>query len=475
MRDVVIVGAGVTGTSVAYNLSKFKGDFLVVEKHSDVCEETSKANSAICHGGYDAEPGSMKAKMNVEGNHMMREIADELSFPYKQIGTLVLCHDEKDFPKLQKLYDQGIENGVSGMEIIYNEQILEMEPHVEKDVYAALYSKEAGIVDPFLMNVAYAEGSNLNGVEYKLNTEIVEIKEADDHYILKTKDGEEIETKAVVNAAGLYSDAIHDMIMDDKKFEIRARRGEYLLLDKATAGYVNHVLFNLPTEKGKGILVTPTVDENTLIGPTSDFIDDKSDLVTTRKAIEEVIDKVNDTVDNVPVRQVITSFSGNRAHESSGDFILQETKKGFFDCVGIESPGLTSAPAIGKYMAGLVKDSLELAENPDFKAGRNPIPKTSEMTAEEHNELIKKNPKYGKIICRCEKVTEGEILDAIHAPVGARTVDGIKRRCRATAGRCQGGFCLPSIIEILSRELGVDQEEITKKGNKSIYIEKRVK
>ena len=475
MRDVVIIGAGVTGTSVAYNLSKFKGDFLVVEKHSDVCEETSKANSAICHGGYDAEPGSMKAKMNVEGNHMMREIADELSFPYKQIGTLVLCHDEKDFPKLQKLYDQGIENGVSGMEIIYNEQILKMEPHVEKDVYAALYSKEAGIVDPFLMNVAYAEGSNLNGVEYKLNTEIVEIKEADDHYILKTKDGEEIETKAVVNAAGLYSDAIHDMVMDDNKFEIRARRGEYLLLDKATAGYVNHVLFNLPTEKGKGILVTPTIDENTLIGPTSDFVDDKADLVTTRKAIEEVIDKVNDTVDNVPVRQVITSFSGNRAHESSGDFILQETKKGFFDCVGIESPGLTSAPAIGKYMAGLVKDSLELEDNPDFKAGRNPIPKTSEMTAEEHNELIKKNPKYGKIICRCEKVTEGEIIDAIHAPVGATTVDGIKRRCRATAGRCQGGFCLPSIIEILSRELGVDQEEISKKGNKSTYIEKRVK
>ncbi|WP_044566768.1 NAD(P)/FAD-dependent oxidoreductase [Anaerococcus provencensis] len=475
MRDVVIIGAGVTGTSVAYNLSKFKGDFLVVEKHADVCEETSKANSAICHGGYDAEPGSMKAKMNVEGNHMMREIADELSFPYKQIGTLVLCHREEDFPKLQKLYDQGIENGVSGMEIIYNEEILKMEPHVEKDVYAALYSKEAGIVDPFLMNVAYAEGSNLNGVEYKLNAEIVEIKEADDHYILKTKDGEEIETKAVVNAAGLYSDAIHDMVMDDNKFEIRARRGEYLLLDKATAGYVNHVLFNLPTEKGKGILVSPTIDENTLIGPTSDFVDDKADLVTTRKAIEEVIDKVNDTVDNVPVRQVITSFSGNRAHESSGDFILQETKKGFFDCVGIESPGLTSAPAIGKFMANLVKDSLELAENPDFKAGRNPIPKTSEMTAEEHNELIKKNPKYGKIICRCEKVTEGEILDAIHAPVGATTVDGIKRRCRATAGRCQGGFCLPSIIEILSRELGVDQEEITKKGNKSTYIEKRVK
>lgn len=475
MKDVVIIGAGVTGTSVAYNLSKFKGDFLVVEKHSDVCEETSKANSAICHGGYDAEPGSLKAKMNVEGNHMMREVADELSFPYKEIGTLVLCHDKKDFPKLQKLYDQGIENGVSGMEIIYNKEILEMEPNVEENVYAALYSKEAGIVDPFLMNIAFTEGSNLNGVEYKLNTKIVEIKDKEDHYILVTEDGEEIETKAVVNAAGLYSDNIHDMVMHDNKFEIRARRGEYLLLDKATAGYVNHVIFNLPTEKGKGILVTPTIDENTLIGPTSDFVDEKDDLVTTRKAIEEVIDKVNDTVDGVPVRQVITSFSGNRAHETNGDFILEESKKGFFDCVGIESPGLTSAPAIGKYMANLVSESLGLEENKDFKPGRKPIPKTSEMSPEEHNELIKENPLYGKIICRCERVTEGEIVDAIHAPVGARTVDGIKRRTRATAGRCQGGFCLPSIIEILSRELGVSQEEITKKGGKSLYIEERLK
>ena len=475
MKDVVIIGAGVTGTSVAYNLSKYKGDFLVVEKHADVCEETSKANSGICHGGYDAEPGSMKAKMNVEGNHMMRELADELKFPYKQIGTLVLCHNEEDFPKLKALYEQGIENGVGGMKIIYNEEILEMEPNVEEDVYAALLCEEAGIVDPFLMNIAYTEGSNLNGVDYKLNTEITQIIPEDDHYKLVTADGEEILTKAVVNAAGLYSDQIHDALCADKAFEIRARRGEYLLLDKATEGFAKHVLFNLPTEKGKGILVSPTIDGNTLIGPTSDFIDDKSDLVTTREAIEQVIDKVSDTVENVPVRQVITSFSGNRAHESSGDFVLQETQKGFFDCVGIESPGLSSAPAIGKYIAGLVKDSLDLEEDPDFKPGRKAIPKTSEMTKDEHNELIKENPKYGKIICRCEQVTEGEIVDAIHSPVGARTVDGIKRRCRATAGRCQGGFCLPSIIEILSRELGVDEEEITKKGKDSFYIEERIK
>ena len=447
----------------------------MVEKHSDVCEETSKANSGICHGGYDAIPGSMKAKMNVEGNHMMREISEELSFPYQQIGTLVLCHKEEDFPKLQELYDQGIENGVGGMKIIYNEEILALEPNVEKDVYAALLCEEAGIVDPFLMNIAYAEGSNLNGVEYKFDTEITSIEKIDDHYVLTSQDGEKIETRAVVNAAGLYSDAIHNQLLNDNKFDVRARRGEYLLLDKATRGFVNHVLFNLPTEKGKGILVTPTIDGNTLIGPTSDFVDDKADTVTTQERIEEVIEKVEDTVENVPVRQVITSFSGNRAHESGGDFILEETQKGFFDCVGIESPGLTSAPAIGKYMANLVKESLDLAENKEFKPGRNPIPKTSEMSTEAHNELIKENPLYGKIICRCEKVTEGEIVDAINGPLGARTVDGIKRRVRATAGRCQGGFCLPSIIEIMARELGVDGEEITKKGNNSYYIEKRAK
>lgn len=474
MYDVVIIGGGVTGTAVAYNLSKYQGKFLLVEQHADVCDETSKANSGICHGGYDAEPGSMKAKMNVKGNHMMRKLADELSFPYKQIGTLVLCHDEKDFPNLEKLYDQGIENGVGGMKIIYNEEILALEPNVEPDVYAALLCEEAGIVDPFMMNIAYAEGSNLNGVEYKINTKIEKIEKVDDHYKLFTANGEEIETRGVVNAAGLYSDWIHNELFDNK-FEIKARRGEYLLLDKETKGFVNHVLFNLPTEKGKGILVSPTIDGNTLIGPTSDYVDDKSDLVTTRKAIEEVIEKVEDTVQNVPVRQVITSFSGNRAHEVGGDFVLEESEKGFFDCIGIESPGLTSAPAIGEYMAEMVKDSLNLEANPNFKPGRKPIPKTSEMDKEAHNELIKENPKYGKIICRCEKVTEGEIVDAIHAPVGARTVDGIKRRCRATAGRCQGGFCLPSIIEILARELGVDEEEITKKGRDSRYIEKRAK
>ncbi len=474
MYDTIIIGGGVTGASVAYFLSKNKGKFLLLEKHEDVCCETSKANSGICHGGYDAEPGTMKAKMNVKGNQMMEEMAKTVGFPYKKIGTFVLCHHEDHFPALQKLYDQGIENGVEGMKIMYRDEILEMEPHVDKDVYAALYCAEAGILDPFLMNISMAELANMNGVDFKFNKEVNKVYKEEDHWVVETKDGEKFQTKTIVNCAGLYSDELHNMVSDDK-LKIRARRGEYLLLDKETKGFVNHVMFNLPTDKGKGILVSPTIDNNTLVGPTSDFIDDKGDTKSTREHLDEVVKGANDTVENVPVNMVITSFSGNRAHEEGGDFILKETVDGFFDCVGIESPGLTSSPAIGEYMAGLVKDKLNLEENKEFTNERLPLPKTSEMTLEEHEELIKKNPKYGRIICRCESVTEGEIIDAINRPIGATTVDGVKRRVRATAGRCQGGFCLPRVMEILSRELGVDFEEITKGSKDAKYLEHRVK
>ena len=473
MFDVVIIGGGVIGASVAAHLSKKKGKFLLLEKNEDVCTETSKANSGICHGGYDAEPGSLKAKFNVEGNHMMDEESKLFAFPYKKIGTLVLCHDEKDLPNLQKLYDYGIANGVTGMKILNREETLALEKNITDDVVASLYCAEAGILDPFLMTIAYAEVSNINGVDYKFNTKVEEIEKKDDHWILHTNDGD-FETKSVINCAGVYSDELHNQI-SDKKYEIKARRGEYLLLDKETAGFVNHVMFNLPSDKGKGILVSPTIDNNTLVGPTSDFVDDKNDRRSTRERLEEVIEKSNHTVKNVPVRMVITSFSGNRAHEVGGDFILEESKDGFFDCVGIESPGLTSSPAIGKYMAELVSNKYGFAENEDFTYDRHPIPKTSEMSLEEHSALIKKNKLYGKIICRCESVTEGEIVDAINRPLGARTVDGIKRRVRASAGRCQGGFCLPHLMEILARELGEDMSDVVKNSKDSYYVDGRVK
>lgn len=473
MYDAIIIGGGVTGTSIAYQLSKKKGKFLLLEKNEDVCTETSKANSGICHGGYDAHPGTLKAKMNVRGNQMMEEEAKKLAFPYKKIGTFVLCHDEKNYPQLKELYDFGIKNGVKGMEIMDGDKVREMEPNVSDDVCYALYCSEAGILDPFLMNIAFAEVSNINGVEYKFNSKVIDTIKEDGYWKVVTEKAT-YETKTIVNAAGLYSDEIHNKVSYEK-FEIRARRGEYLLLDKDTQGYVNHVMFNLPTEKGKGILVSPTIDNNTLVGPTSDFVDEKDDIRSTREHLEEVIEKSNDTVVNVPVRMVITSFSGNRAHEVGGDFILKESLDGFFDCIGIESPGLTSSPAIGEYMAGLVSDKLGLEENKDFTYDRNPIPKTSELSLEEHDALIKKDPRYGKIICRCEKVTEGEIVNAINRPLGARTVDGVKRRVRATAGRCQGGFCLPRVMEILARELGENYDDIVKNHPDSYYIKGHVK
>lgn len=474
MYDAIIIGGGVTGSAVAYWLSKNEGKFLLLEKHEDVCCETSKANSGICHGGYDAIPGSLKAEMNVKGNQMMEEMAEKVGFPYKKIGTFVLCHDKENFPVLEELYEQGLENGVEGMKIMYRDEILEMEPNVEKDVYAALYCSEAGILDPFLMNISLAEVANINGVDFEFNKEVTKVSKEDDHWLVETKDGNKYQTKTIINCAGLYSDELHNMV-SDKKLEVRARRGEYLLLDKETGGFVNHVMFNLPTDKGKGILVAPTIDNNTLVGPTSDFIENKADTKSTREHLDEVVKGANDTVENVPVNMVITSFSGNRAHEVGGDFILEESVDGFFDCVGIESPGLTSSPAIGEYMANLVKEKLNLEENEDFTNERPPLPKTSEMTLEEHEKLIEKDSKYGRIICRCESVTEGEIIDAINRPIGATTVDGVKRRVRATAGRCQGGFCLPRVMEILSRELDVDFEEITKGSKDAKYLETRVK
>lgn len=473
MFDAIIIGGGVTGASIGAHLAKSEGKFLLIEKNEDLCTETSKANSGICHGGYDAKPGSMKARMNVRGNQMMAEESEKYSFPFKKIGSLVLCHDKNHYSRLEELYDQGIENGVKGLKILNRDETLRLEENITDDVYASLYCEEAGIIDPFLMNIAYGEIANINGVDFKFKEEVLEVKKEADYWLVKTNI-DTYKTRAVINAAGVFADEIHNMVSDDK-LKIRARRGEYLLLDKETKGFVDHVMFNLPTEKGKGILVSPTIDGNTLLGPTSDFVEDKEDTRSTREKLEEVVSKSNHTVKNVPVNMVITSFSGLRAHERGEDFVIGEAADGFFDCVGIESPGLTAAPAIGEYVAGLVSKKLDLGENKNYTYDRKPTPKTLDLSSKEHMELIKKDKAYGKIICRCEKVTEGEIIDAIRRPLGARTVDGIKRRVRASAGRCQGGFCLPAIMEILARETGVDFDEVVKNNDNSYYVDGHIK
>lgn len=474
LYDVVIIGAGVTGSSIAYQLSKRKGKFLVLEKQGDVCEGTTKANSGIAHGGYDATPGTMKAKMNVAGIKMMEEMSKTLDFPYKKTGTLVLCHSEGDRDALNALYQQGVENDVPGMKILEREELLKIEPNIQDDVVAALYTSEAGIVDPFMMNIAFAEQANVNGVDFKFYQTVLAIdKEEDGTWLVRTQN-DEYKTRAVVNAAGLYSDQIHNLV-SDHTYDIRPRKGEYMLLDREAEGLVKQVVFDLPTSRGKGILVAPTVDGPILLGPTSEFITDKEGKETHKERLDYVREKSKGMIKNIPYGLVITSFTGLRAHEEGGDFILEEDQPGFFDCVGIESPGLTSSPAIGVYMAEKVNNRLNLPENPDFVAERKGITKTRDMSPEEKAKLIEKDPAYSRIICRCESVTEGEILEAIHRPLGAKSLDGLKRRCRATAGRCQAGFCTPRLIEILSRELGIPWNEVTKKDMDAYLLTERNK
>lgn len=470
MYDVIIIGGGVSGTASARELSRYKASVCVLEKEEDVCCGTSKANSGIVHAGYDAATGTLMAKLNVRGNEMMEELSKELDFPFARIGSLVICRAEKDMPNLQALYERGRANGVNGLQLLSRDEVLAMEPNVTDEVVAALYAPTAGIVCPFNMNIAFAENANENGVEFKFNTEVIDIKKISEGFEIYTNNGI-YKTKYVVNAAGVYADKFHNMV-SEKKIHITPRRGEYCLLDKTAGGHVGKTIFALPGKYGKGILVTPTVHGNLLLGPTANDIDDKKGVNTTAEGLDEVISKAGQNVKNVPMREVITSFSGLRAHEDNHEFIIGELEdcKGFIDCAGIESPGLTSAPAIGEMVANILKNLMKLEKKEDFIAKRKGILNPEDLSKEERKQLIKENPTYGNIICRCEMITEGEIIDAIRRPLGAKSLDAVKRRTRAGMGRCQSGFCSPRIMEILARELRIDMSEITKAGGGSKII-----
>ncbi len=468
--DVIIIGAGVSGAASARELSRYKVKACVIEKEEDVCCGTSKANSAIVHAGYDAAEGSLMAKLNVRGNEMMEELSKELDFPFKRCGSLVICLNESDMPNLQALYERGVANGVKDLRIIGREEVLEMEPNVSDEVVAALYAPTAGIVCPFHMNIAFAENAYANGVEFRFNTEVQEIRKLEEGFELHT--GKGIYTaKYVVNAAGVYADVFHNMV-SEKKIHITPRRGDYCLLDKSAGKHVSRTIFALPGKYGKGILVTPTVHGNLLVGPTAIDVEDREGTNTTREGLDQVISKSGMSVKNIPMRQVITSFAGLRAHEDGHEFIIEEVEdaKGFIDCAGIESPGLSSAPAIGVMVADILKEKMGLEEKEDFIATRKGILNPEELTKEERIALIKENPAYGNIICRCEMITEGEIIDAIRRPLGARSLDGVKRRTRAGMGRCQSGFCSPRTMEILARECNMSMFDITKSGGDSRIV-----
>ena len=470
MYDVIIIGGGVSGAASARELSRYKVRACVLEKEEDVCCGTSKANSAIAHAGYDAEPGSLMAKLNVRGNEMMEQLSKDLDFPFQRIGSLVICLSEEEMPGLQKLYDKGIANGVKGLKILNREEVLEMEPNITDNVYVALYAPTAGIVCPFNLNIALAENAYTNGIEFRFNTEVQNIRKIDGGYELCTNQGT-FRTKYVVNAAGVYADKFHNMV-SEKKIHITPRRGDYCLLDKSAGTHVSRTIFSLPTKYGKGVLVTPTVHGNLLVGPTAIDIENKEGTNTTREGLDEVITKAGQNVKNLPMRQVITSFAGLRAHEDGTEFIIGEPEdaRGFIDCAGIESPGLTSCPAIGEMVAGILQEKLGLEKKDNFIATRKGILDPDTLTREERAELIQREPAYGNIICRCEMITEGEILDAIRRPLGARSLDGVKRRTRAGMGRCQSGFCSPRTMEILARELHVSMADITKSGGKSRLV-----
>lgn len=466
MKDVIIIGAGVSGCAIARELSRYQLDICVLERESDICEGTSKANSGIVHGGFDAKPGTLKAKLNVLGNSMMDEMSKKLDFEFKRNGSMVVCQNEMGIPALEKLLEQGKENGVKGMKILKREQALELEPNLADGVYAVLYIPSGGIVCPFGMNIAYAENAAQNGVEFKLGTEVQLIERVGQDYRIQTNQGV-FDTKYVINAAGVYADVFHNMV-SEQKIHITPRRGDYCLLDKTAGDLVRHTIFQLPTEKGKGVLVTPTIHGNLLLGPTAIDIEDKEATATTAKGLQEVLEKCTKSVKNIPFKQVITSFAGLRAHEEHGEFIIGEVEdaKGFIDVAGIESPGLTSAPAIGIYVRDILAEKMELKEKEIFVEERKGIVRFLDLPKEEQNRLLQKNQAYGQIVCRCEQITEGEILDAIHRPLGATTLDGVKRRTRAGMGRCQAGFCTPKVMEILARELHLELKDIRKNGRR---------
>lgn len=470
MYDVIIIGAGVTGCAVARYLSRYQGSALVLERAEDVCCGTSKANSAIIHAGFDAAHGSLMAKMNVQGNRMVPGLAKELDFPFRRNGSLVVCMSEEDMPRLRALYENGVKNGVEGLEIVDARRLHELEPNVSKNAVAALWAPTGGIVCPFNMTIALAENANANGVDFRFNTKVTGFTRGEEGWTVHTEQGD-FRTRYVVNAAGVYADVLHNMV-SARKLHITPRRGDYCLLDRQVGGFVSHTVFQLPGKLGKGVLVSPTVHGNIIVGPTAIDIEDRDGTNTTAAGLEELIAKAGISVDNLPIRQTITSFAGLRAHEDHHEFVIGEAEDapGFVDCAGIESPGLTSAPAIGLTVAELLREKLGLREKEDFIATRKGLLDPKSLTWDAYQALIRENPAYGQIICRCEQVTEGEIIDAIRRPLGARSLDGVKRRTRAGMGRCQAGFCSPRVMEILARELGVSQAEITKCGGASRLI-----
>ncbi len=466
MYDVAIIGAGVVGGMVARTLSRYNLKICIIEKENDVAMGATKANSAIVHAGFDAKEGSLKARLNVEGSNLMERVCRELNVKYKNNGSLVVGFNDEDKATLADLLKRGNANGVKGLKLLEKDELKTLEPNLADSITCALHAPTGAIVCPYELTVAAIGNAMDNGAGLFCGFEVSDIKRTADGYEILSAE-KAVKAKFVVNCAGLYSDEIAKRAGDDT-FSVTPRRGEYILLDKECGDLVSHTIFRTPSKMGKGILVSPTVDGNLLLGPTSVNIEDKEDKDLTNEGFAKIIESAKETVKGVPFNKAITSFCGLRAVGSTGDFIITSPSAGFINAAGIESPGLSASPAIALYIKDMLSGlGLTLKEKADYNPIRPSMHAFREAPIEEKNEMIKENPAYGKIVCRCEGVSEGEILDALRMNPKARDLDGVKRRTRAQMGRCQGGFCSPYITELIAKEQGIAFEKVTKFGGNS--------
>ncbi len=461
IHDIIIIGAGVSGSYIARELSRYNLKILLLDKENDIATETTSANSAIIHAGYDTEPGTNKAKFNAPGNQMFDQVCEELDVTFERCGSLVIAFNDDEIKILEDLHERAVINKVPQVRIIEQDELFAMEPNISSEAKCALYAPSAGIINPWELSVALAENAIDNGVELKLETEVKDIEKENSIYKVITSKGD-FNTRLVINCAGVFADKIHNMVAKPT-YSIKPRKGNYYVLDNSVKDLVNHIIFQTPNESGKGVLIVPTVDGNFLIGPDSNYIDDKDDVSAQADRLDFVKESALRACPNIPFNKSIRTFAGLRASSNIGDFIIgqAEDSQGFIDVGGFESPGLSSIPAVAKHVVGLVDEiSGGLEEKQDFNPRRRKVVRFNKLSPQEQADLIKENPAYGNVICRCEIVTEAEIVDSIHRSAGAHTVKGVKNRVRPGTGRCQGGFCGPRVVEILARELKCDWVDI---------------
>lgn len=469
MYDVAIIGCGIIGAATAYELSRYHLSVVVLEKRNDICDATTKANSAIIHAGYDPVPGTLMARLNVEGSALAGDLCRSLDVPYRQVGSLVLAFSDGELQTLKTLYERGVRNGVPGLSLLTASESRRMEPELSEETTGALWAPSAAVVNPWEYGIALAETAVKNGVELRLRTEVASIRKSKAGWYIGTAGGAAIEATYVVNAAGVESAAIHNMAAAPN-FTILPSRGEYFLLDKSEGGRVSHVIFQCPNANGKGVLISPTVHGNLIVGPNAQSVEDREDVSNTTDGMEFVKHSALRSVPSLALRENIRNFAGIRANSDRDDFILQVAAPGFIDLAGIRSPGLSAAPAIAREaVEHLKEEGLKTEQKEDWDGTRRKV-RFASLSADEKNRLIRENPAYGRVICRCETITEGEILDALHSPIPPCSIDGVKRRAGSGMGRCQGGFCGPRVLEIMAREYGVAPEKILQDGDGSYIL-----